>query len=143
MQNGVIYIQTNLALGGAITMRTRCFLAVLALVAIFASAGCTLHVNGRPYTFGALEGVKVSNNTAYVGDIERNNDVYCEAVPVGQFCYVPFGMGPSVIVTFRAYQPTVVGKGRYIGMAEQIFYARNRIGDNQSWMVTQVQQPVR
>jgi len=131
MQNGVIYIQTNLALGGAITMRTRCFLAVLALVAIFASAGCTLHVNGRPYTFGALEGVK------------RNNDVYCEAVPVGQFCYVPFGMGPSVIVTFRAYQPTVVGKGRYIGMAEQIFYARNRIGDNQSWMVTQVQQPVR
>jgi hypothetical protein len=121
-------------------MRTRSlysFLTITLLVVVL--SGCSVAVgHGRLNFFDKLEYVNVTNNTEYVGNVERNGELF-GALGVGESCLVPFRIGPSVIIAFKAFDVN----RKYIGVVEQTFYSRNRMGDNQSWVITYIQRPYR
>ena len=114
---------------------------IIVLLAVSAT-GCSFAVGGgRLYIFDVLEYVKVTNNSTYVGDVERNGQFF-QTLSVGESCLVPFHSGPNVIITFKAFESAPAGR-QYVGMSEQTYYPRGQMNDVQSWVVSYVQRPNR
>lgn len=122
-------------------MRKNCLTVVLVVLALSAT-GCAVSVGGgKLYIFDVLEYVKVSNNTKYVLDVERNQELFRTLGP-GQSCSIPFHTGPNMVITVKATETTASGASQYIGMEERTFYPMERMNEYQSWMVSYIQHPI-
>lgn len=109
------------------------------------SGGCAMSVRVAGGPFGLVsdlvnDGVKVTNNTPYNGDVERNGRKV-DTLGTGQSCVVKFGFAQNLVITFKAVGQEN-GQSVYLGFAEQQFWSSSGgSGRMRSWVVSSIQRP--